>query len=476
MCNWILDTAADALYSCAEKARAGSMTAHSRLCFIIWATLLWSWMASGQSAGAAVSASRPNIVFLLADDLGYGDVGCFGSKDIRTPHLDRLATRGLKLTHFYSPAPVCSPSRAGFLTGRTPNRCGIYDWIPLNSGIHLSRSEISVAKLLKKAGYRTAHIGKWHLNSKWDGDEPTPGDHGFDHWMATQNNADPSHENPTNFIRNGERVGRLQGNSSTLIVDEAIRFLSTGKREPFLLFAWFHAPHEPVAVPNAYADMYKQLDDPTKRQYCGCVTLMDREIGRLLAVLDEMKLSDTTLVFFSSDNGPETLRRYGHAAARSHGSPGPLRGMKLHMHEAGYRVPAILAWPRKIVPGRTSTEPISGVDLLPTLCDLAGAGLPTNVTLDGVSIRPVLEGRAMQRTKPLYWQYDRAIGGPWKVALRDGPWKLLSDAKLQKFALYDLTRDESEQNDLAARESDRVRVLSALMRRMHADVNAPRKP
>lgn len=437
--------------------------------------LLTIWLSSVHTVAAAEKAPRPNFVFLLADDLGYGDLGCFGSKEIRTPHLDRLAARGLKLTHFYSPAPVCSPSRAGFLTGRVPNRCGIRDWIPLNSGIYLPRSEVSVATLLKVAGYRTAHIGKWHLNSKMDGSEPTPSDHGFDHWMSTQNNADPSHENPNNFVRNGKRVGPLKGNSSTLIVDEAIRFLSAGKGEPFLLFAWFHAPHEPVAVPAADADLYKDVDDPTKRQYRGCVTLMDREIGRLLAFLDEKKLADNTLVFFTSDNGPETLRRYGQAAARSHGSPGPLRGMKLHMHEAGYRVPGIVSWPGKFKPGTTSAEPVSGVDLLPTLCDLAGVALPEKVALDGASIRPLLAGKPLRREKPLYWQYDNAIAGPWKVVVRDGPWKLLSDAKLQKFALYNLEADAGEQKDMSAAEPERLRRLAESMRRLHNDVNSSRR-
>ena len=177
------------------------------------------------AAVVAEQPKRPNFVLILCDDLGYGDLGCFASPVIKTPHLDKLAADGVRLTHCYSSSPVCSPSRAGFLTGRNPNRLGIRDWIPLNSGVFLPRDEITVARMLKGAGYRTGHVGKWHLNSKFNGMEPTPGDHGFDHWFSTQNNAAPSHENPTNFVRNRKAVGPLQGNSSTLIVDEALRFL-----------------------------------------------------------------------------------------------------------------------------------------------------------------------------------------------------------------------------------------------------------
>ncbi|MCC2670361.1 MAG: sulfatase, partial [Armatimonadetes bacterium] len=172
--------------------------------------------------GAAAADPKPNVLFVLCDDLGYGDLGCFGSPDIKTPNLDRMAAGGLKLTSFYAPSPVCSPSRAGFMTGRNPSRLGIRDWIPQGSGIYLRKEEVTIPELLKTAGYRTGHFGKWHLNSRFNGMEPTPGDHGFDYWFSTQNNAVPTHQDPTNFVRNGKRVGPLKGNSSTLITDETI--------------------------------------------------------------------------------------------------------------------------------------------------------------------------------------------------------------------------------------------------------------
>jgi arylsulfatase A len=406
----------------------------------------------------------------LCDDLGYGDLGCFGHPRIRTPNLDRLAQQGLRLTDCYAAAPVCSPSRAGMLTGRTPNRCGIYDWIPAGSPIHLRRSEVTVATLLKSAGYATCFSGKWHCNGMFNSPEqPQPGDHGFDHWFATQNNAAPSHHNPVNFVRNGTPVGPLTGYSSTLIVDEAVDWLRHRDRDrPFCLFVWFHSPHEPVATAREYVDLYADAEPANRRIYYGNVTQMDHETGRLLATLDDLGLSDTTFVFFSSDNGPETLNRY-REAERSYGSPGPLRGMKLHMYEGGIRVPGIVRWPGHTPAGAESSEPICGTDVLPTLCAIAGLNLPANRPIDGESIVPALHGRTFTRHRPLYWQYDNAIGRP-KVAMRQGEWKILADAALDHFELYNLRDDPRETTDLAGREPERLRTMSATLRNQHAEI------
>jgi arylsulfatase A len=432
-------------------------------------------LAAPVAALGGAPPERPNILFLLADDLGYGDLGCFGSDRIKTPNLDRLAGEGLKLTACYSGMPVCSPSRAAFLTGRNAYRLGIKDWIPPNTGIYLKTEETTVAELLKGAGYRTAHVGKWHLNSKLDGSEPTPADHGFDHWFATQNNAAPSHQNPTNFARNGRPVGPLGGNSSVLTVDEALRFLESGgeaaRKAPFFLNVWFHAPHEPVAVPEEYRrEQYPDEPDPRKADYYSSVSLLDREVGRLLRELEARGLRRNTFVFFTSDNGPETLNRY-RTADRSHGSPGPLRGMKLHLTEAGYRVPGIVSWPGKSRAGSVAAEPVAAFDLLPTVCELTGIRPPARA-LDGVSFLPVLRGERLRRPQPLFWQYDRALSRPWTLALRDGDWKLLADAEQERFALYNLAKDTSETTDLAAQEPERVRRLAAVLRRLHAEVNA----
>lgn len=442
-----------------------------------WPALL---LAAGVLTAALTGAStaqpkKPNVLFILCDDLGYGDLGCFGSRTIKTQNLDRLADGGMKLTQFYAPSPVCSPSRAGFLTGRSPNRLGIRDWIPTNSGIYLHKEEVTAAELLKTAGYRTGHLGKWHLNSKFNGMEPTPGDHGFDYWFSTQNNAAPSHQNPDNFVRNGRRVGPLEGNSTTLIADEAIRFIRETRDQPFAAFVWFHAPHEPVATPEEYTRRYPGFTDPTQPVYYGSVSLVDHEVGRLLHTLEELKLRDNTLVLFTSDNGPETLKRYP-SALHSHGSPGALKGMKLHVTEGGFREPAILSWPGHTQPGQVCKEPVSGLDLLPTLCEITGAPVPADRPLDGASFLPIFKNQPIRRKTPLYWQYDAAISKPWTLALREGRWKLLANQSINRFELYDLEADPNETRNLSEKHPDRVRTLAEKLRRLHQEINAPRAP
>ena len=434
-------------------------------------------LAAGLLPAAATAAepakpAKPNVVVFLCDDLGYGDLGCFGNKTIQSPNLDKLAKEGVKLTDFYAGAPVCSPSRAALFTGRNPNRYGIRDWIPANSKIFLRRDEVTVAKLLQQQGYRTGLFGKWHLNSRMDGSEPTPGDHGFDYWFATQNNAATTHENPTNFVRNGRAVGPLRGNSSTLIADEAIRFIKETKDKPFAVFLCFHATHEQVATPEEYTKKYADVADPTVRTYYGSVTLMDHEVGRVLLELDVRQLRDSTFVLFTSDNGPETLHRYKNAI-HSHGSAGPLRGMKLHMTEGGIRVPGIARWPGHIKPGTVSAEPVGFVDLLPTLCAMTGAHVPNDRFLDGADARPAFAGQAVKRKVPLYWQYDRALGD-WKVAIREGDWKLLADGKLEKFALYNLAEDVGEKKDRSgdADQAERLKKMRAELIRLHEQINA----
>ncbi|MBS0202221.1 MAG: sulfatase-like hydrolase/transferase [Planctomycetes bacterium] len=423
-------------------------------------------------SGLAGGAEQTNFVVVLCDDLGYGDLGCFGHPHIKTPHLDALAGEGLRLTDCYAAAPVCSPSRAGMLTGRIPNRLGVYDWIPANSPMHLQSREITIARLLKDAGYSTCHVGKWHCNGLFNSPEqPQPRDHGFEHWFSTQNNAAPSHKDPVNFVRNGNRVGPLTGYSSQIIVDEAISWLGQqNKSKPYLLMVWLHSPHEPIATANPYIEQYASVaTSPLQAEYFGNVTQLDYEVGRLLKTIDQRGDRDRTLVYFSSDNGPETLNRYK-GSERSFGSPSPLRGMKLHMYEGGIRVPGIVRWPTVIKTATNSAEPVASYDLLPTFCQIAGVKPPAERALDGTSLLPLFEGRSPTRTRPLYWQYDRAIGGENKVALRDGDWKLLANADLSKFELYHLKSDLSETRDLAVSEPARVAELSAKLKQLHEDV------
>ncbi|MDX1565388.1 MAG: sulfatase-like hydrolase/transferase, partial [Phycisphaeraceae bacterium] len=263
------------------------------------------------AAGAQDPPVRPNIVVVLCDDLGYGDLACYGHPHIKTPNLDRMADEGIRLTDCYSAAPVCSPARVGLLTGRSPNRAGVYDWIPpSHSGkgrgqVHMRKSEVTIPALLKKAGYATCLSGKWHCNASFNTDkQPQPGDFGFDHWFATQNNASPSHANPKNFVRNGKRVGKIEGYSCQIVVDEAVNWLEghlkKNAAQPFFMFLPFHEPHEPVASPPDLVNGYLQVaKKKTQAEYFANVENVDRAVGKLLAALKRLKQDEKTLVIFT---------------------------------------------------------------------------------------------------------------------------------------------------------------------------------
>lgn len=437
----------------------------------------------------ASPAERPNIVLALADDLGYGDLACYGAKDIQTPNLDRLAAVGVRLTSCYAGHANCSPSRTALMTGRTPTRVGVRNWIAQDSPVHMRRSEITVATLLQKAGYATCHVGKWHLNGEFNRPtQPQPGDHGFDHWFSTQNNALPCHRNPDNFVCNGTEAGKLEGYSADIVVGEAIRWLREirDKDKPFFLYACFHEPHEPIASAPRHTALYPS-GDPSYSAHHGNITQMDDAFGRLMRELDDQGLARKTLVFFTSDNGPAIT------AQHPHGSAGPLRDKKGSLYEGGIRVPGILRWPGHIDPGMTSDEPTCGVDFLPTACELAGIAAPTDRTIDGTSLLPILEGRPIPRKTPLYWHFNRASGAP-KVAMRVGDWKILATldnppqaranditdaderdfktAELAGFELYNLRDDVGETRDLATAQPDKLRELRGLLQTKYADVRA----
>lgn len=303
------------------------------LCLLLSGTLATS------QALAAEPPSRPNVVIFLADDLGFGDLGCYGHPRIQTPNLDAFARQGVRLTQCYAASAVCSPSRSAILTGRTPHRNGVFTWIAENSEVHLRTSEVALPRLLRDAGYTTAHVGKWHLNGKFNNPaQPQPNDHGYDHWLATQNNASPSHKNPSNFVRDGHPVGVLSGYSALLVVDEAIDWLRSKRdsSKPFFLAVWTHEPHLPIETDPRFQQPYQDMPEDF-RQHHGNVTQLDFAFGRLMKALDEQKLTDSTFVFFTSDNGPEG----DGLKDRTRGSTGGLRGRKRSMYEGGIRVPGI---------------------------------------------------------------------------------------------------------------------------------------
>jgi arylsulfatase A len=406
----------------------------------------------------STKANPPNIILFLADDLGYGDLGCYGHNVIKTPHLDAFAKQGARLTQCYSASAVCSPSRSALLTGRTPHRNGVFTWIAEGSPIHLRSSETTLPKLLQQNGFATCHTGKWHLNGLFNDPAHTqPDDHGYDWWMATQNNAAPSHENPDNFVRNRAGVGQLTGYSAPLVVEEAISWLKE-KREPakrFFLAVWTHEPHYPIKSDPKFKAMYPELTDDVQKEHHANVTQMDAAFGELMKTLDELKLSDETFVFFTSDNGPEGdgIRTPGR------GSSGGLRGRKRDLHEGGIRVPGLARWPGHIQSGSTIETPVIGSDFFPTALAVSGLPIPGDRVLDGVNILPVLLGttEVVERPQPLFWQLLMAPNA--KVALRVDDWKILANEELTEFELYRLDTDPQEQTDLSMKEPNRFEQM-----------------
>ncbi|BDD02035.1 sulfatase family protein [Persicobacter psychrovividus] len=439
-------------------------------------------------------ADKPNIVVLLCDDLGYGDLGVFGHPIIDSPNLDKIAKQGIILSDCYSAAPVCSPSRAGLLTGRSPNRAGLYDFIPspkrsedCRDLVHLQQHEQTIPAMLKQVGYATCLSGKWHCSSRFNSNEqPKPNHFGFDHWFATHNNAAPSHANPKNFVRNGEPVGELEGFSAQIVVKEAIDWLENQpENQPFYLQVTFHEPHEPIASPKKLVEKYLPMaENVDQAEYFANVENMDRAVGQLYQYLESKELNNT-LIFFSSDNGPETLMRHP-KAIHSYGSAGELKGMKLWTNEAGFRVPGIIHWMGKKTYTGQSDAVVSSLDLMPTFAALTGAPLPDN-GLDGESFAQLLATGKKERQKPLIWAFYDAINQQ-RVAMRTEKWKLLAtlkvdgqplerlhnlydgniehvkNAELMDFELYDIRNDMSESVNVATKFPEQFKALKAQMK------------
>jgi arylsulfatase A len=374
-------------------------------------SLLSFFFCLGNHSFASV---QPNVVILLADDLGYQDVGCYGGP-VQTPAIDQLAKEGVRFTDFYSGCAVCSPSRATLLTGRHHIRTGVYSWIhDEGQNSHLLLRERTIAEILKDRGYSTAHIGKWHLGLPTKNrSKPTPSHHGFDYWFTTWNNASPSHKNPNNFIRNGQAVGPLEGYSCQLVADEAIDWLDNHRhpKAPFFLNLWFHEPHAPIAAPDQIVSSYGELKDRAAI-YSGTIDNTDRAISRVVEKLNQMGVRENTLIIYASDNGSYRDDRVGN-----------LRGRKGSNWDGGIRVPGIFSWPEVIKKSRAVKEPAGLVDVLPTLCGLLSLEPLQDRAIDGSDLSPLLKGEPdkFKRHQPLFWhlQKSRPI-----VAMRDGDFSL----------------------------------------------------
>jgi len=409
---------------------------------------------------------RPNIVIVYADDLGYGDVGCFGADDLRTPHLDRLAARGVRLTDWYSNSPVCSPSRASLLTGRHPVHAGVQEILGGRRGTLGLPDQPTLASRLREAGYATGIFGKWHLGTA---EGYTPLDRGFDthfgfragcvdyysHIFYWQQGVNPVHDlwdDDTEAWHNGRYL-------TEVIAERAVGFIEDHAAEPFLCYVPFNAPHYPMHAPKEYVDRFAGLP-PDRRIMAAMISAMDDGAGRILDALEAHDLTDDTIVFFSSDNGPSTESRNwldGEEIDYRGGCAGGLRGHKGSLFEGGIRVPAILSWPGGGVP-RGGAVALPGVmmDLVPTL--LGACGVAASGEIDGIDLMPALcapeapDGVSCapeQRT--LFWEY-----GP-QLAVRRGDWKLVLSPRdhlggpfVAESILVDLRADPGETTDLAA--------------------------
>lgn len=434
----------------------------------------------------SVFAAGPNVVLIMADDLGWGDVGCYhDGSPIRTPHLEAMAAGGVRFERFYSASAVCSPTRASCLTGRHPERMGI---VHANKG-HLPAEERNLAGILAKAGYRTGHFGKWHLGTLTTGVKDSnrggpqgkahfapPWERGFEVCFSTEAKVptwdplirpkdaetsgtwwSPAGDRPAEAYgtrywdeKGAEQKDNLEGDDSRVVMDRAVTFIrgAVTAKEPFLAVVWFHTPHLPVVTGGKYAEMYAGHGGH-ERSYYGCITAMDEQVGRLRALLRELGVAEDTMVWFCSDNGPE-------GNAKSPGQTAGLKGRKRDLYEGGVRVPGILEWPAGVgTSGRVVTAPAVTSDYLPTVLAAAGLEVPADRPLDGVDLLPVLRGERKERGAGIGFSF--AGQDAWVT----DDWKVIRPRKGKAWELYHLPEDPGERRDRAAEKPELVKELAA---------------
>jgi arylsulfatase A-like enzyme len=414
---------------------------------------------------------RPNIIFILADDLGYGDLGSFGQKSIRTPNLDQMAREGTRFTQFYAGAPVCAPSRASFITGLHQGHAYIRGNNDANNQrVSLRPRDVTIAEVLKRAGYRTGIIGKWGLGEP--GTTGVPNRQGFDYWFGYLNQNHAHNYYPDYLWRNEERVAISPGlYSHDLFTQEALAFIRRERAQPFFLYLAYTIPHannelgrktgNGMEVPND-APYSNEQWPAQQKNYAAMVSRLDADVGRILALLKELKLDDNTIVFFSSDNGPQGKDEGGFDPAFFNSS-GSLRGIKRELYEGGIREPMIVRWPGKIKAGRTSDQVWASWDFLPTAAAIAGVQPPRG--LDGISMLSVFKRQMRFAERVLYWEFHE---GGYAQAVRLGRWKAVRHLG-GAIELYDLKADFKESHDVAATQPKLVKRVEQIMKREHVE-------
>ena len=445
--------------------------------------LLLVGLAALGAATAASPGERPNVVYLLADDLGWNELGSYGQRKIATPSIDRIAAEGIRFTQHYSGSAVCAPARCVLMTGLHTGHSFIRDngELPTEGQLAIPDETLTLAEVLRDAGYATGIFGKWGLGGP--DTEGVPNRQGFDDWFGYLCQRQAHNFYPRYLWDDQERL-ELEGNdrgltgaqySHDLIVERALEFVREHADRPFFLYVPFTIPHLALQVPEdslaeyrgrwedpPYEGDYGYLAHPTPRAaYAAMVTRMDRDVGRLLDLLAELGLDERTLVMFASDNGP-TFNRLGGSDSDFFDSAGPFRGLKGSLYEGGIRVPLVARWPGRIRPGRVTDHVSAFWDVFPTVCELTGTDTPGG--LDGIGFGPTLLEAGVQREHDyLYWEF-RAYGG--QQAVRLGDWKGVRQKMRQgnrRIELYDLGRDVEETADLAAAHPELVERIRALM-------------
>ncbi|RAP78553.1 sulfatase-like hydrolase/transferase [Paenibacillus montanisoli] len=426
--------------------------------------------------------AKPNLIIIYCDDLGYGDLGCFGSDMIRTPHLDALAADGVQFTNWYSNSPVCSPSRAALLTGKFPARAGVTEILGgSRRTLGLKPDAKTLAERVKEAGYRTALYGKWHLGST---EECRPNARGFDEYFGFLSGCvdyyshifywGVPHVNPLHDLwHNDEEVWSNGEYLTNLITQKSVDYIEAHKEEPFFLYAAYNAPHYPMHAPQKYMNRYKHL--PWDRQVMAAmISAVDDGVGEIVAALKRNGLYENSIIFFSSDNGPSSESRNwldGTQDVYYGGSAGKFRGHKASLFEGGIRMPAIMAYPGTIAGGQVCGEIGMMADVVPTMLELAGLHTVELSDIDGLSMASVVTAGIRSPHKQIFWE----SGG--QLAVREGKWKLVLNGKLDfdrgqpdVVHLSDLEMDPGERINVASQYPDIARQLEQSVREWSANL------
>ncbi|HYT95098.1 MAG TPA: sulfatase, partial [Gemmataceae bacterium] len=428
---------------------------------IVAALLVAGLLASPATAAPGTKPKRPNIIILLADDLGYADAGFQGCKDIPTPHIDSLARNGVRFTSGYVSGPYCSPTRAGLMTGRYQNRFG-HEFNP-GAGVKqgMPVSEVTMADRLRALGYVTGLVGKWHLGGAPKMHPTARGFQEFFGFLGGAHSYFPAIKGKA--IQRGTSPVEEKEYLTDAFAREAVGFIDKHAKEPFFLYLAFNAVHTPMEASAKYLERFPKIADKQRRTYAAMLSAMDDAIGRVLAKLREHGLEDDTLIFFFSDNGGPTMIGTTINGSRNF----PLRGSKRQLLEGGVRVPFVLQWKGRLPGGKQYDHPIIALDILPTALAAAGAEVPAGAKLDGVNLLPYLEGKVQGAPHDtLYWRFGE------QLAVRRGDWKLVRYDNTG-LHLYNLKADIGEANNLAAKHPEKVKELKTAWDRWNTELAAP---